>query len=1679
MRETRSSAPGQGNASSDQHADILATALDLHVTGRSVQALRALSLLGPLESIGTTEGRLIAGRIASSTGGSRLGEVLHLTAWRRDRSHPEARYYYAFNRYARRGPLVALRFMHTQPLLEAPTKVKADWAALEARILADFRDFESAEARMAHALDLEPGSDWLMGERSEILRKADRVNEARDYLEHAWQLNAPRSRIVLWALAILRNDMDDRSGALDLLRAGLESVESGGLWQFRASVEMEMGEFDSAATSLAKARDSLPLLDRRSAASLNAQEADLALRRRDFARLSSLAAADKKSLASHLHERINGATSEARRVRLPVRRIRQDYATCSPASFCALTSFWNRPVDHQLLSKEISYDGTPGHRERHWAETHGWSVREFRVTWDSARLLLDAGLPFTLVTADEENAHEQVVVGYDDAVRTLLISDPSSAFTTSIEIDALVEDQEIVGPRALVIVPKEDSARIEGLSLPDSELYDLRYAVDRALFVNDRNAGEDAFARIETRAPDSIHRHWAKRQLALFDQNEAALAEVAERLFQRFESAGSAIGAKLHSLQWAGRLAEALELLKAVADGPAGHVGFLHTYAEAARADSREAPKVASLVNRSLRLRPTHPPSLRLQAELDWERGDRETAMTLFRLASTSAEASEENASAYFRAAQRMGRGDQGLAFLRARFERARGRSTAPFQTLFWHMCELDRSTDAFAEMDRELAITTDSEFRCWAAEVFGRFGMFERANALLQATREKVRPAFWERTQAELSSYEGDLHKALRSWERIVELEPLAVDGHSSIARLTAAIGSPEAGLAYTEGVAARFPYHVGLARLRYQWADVAQVRTEEALGALRRLCMGDAWVRREMAQFLGQCGRVAEGLAELRESESLDCLSASHHAVKGQLLLLAGRIDEAEASFKESIRADVSNVGALTGLMNATPMPRASGAIRFVLGELKTQPRWSDALSNLYPSLVDHFSPSGVQTELDSLAALCRDNFEAAFVRIDHLLSRGLAEQALEASQVAGERFQDLPGLMLREAEALAQMGRSSEERDAVERALAAAPRWPIAIQRYAQVLLQDSREDEAVRRLETGIAQNPFTMSLRVQLADIFWGAQKKQEALATVERAIVVDATSQAAWGRYIEWSEELHRRDHALQSLRALCGERPGSVDLWLLVATTLQRPEDLDERLRALDRAITIDPRRIESHDLKSMLLAQAGDFESALAACRHAAWKDRPPLELRGRRAWVHAMRGEMPSAIREMTAVVEEAPGYRFGLDRLLEWLEGTEQFERYARFAAQFTEVAPREPTAWGHRGSAALALGQFDEAIAHFERAVALSPGYTFAVRNLADQYWKKARTRDALKILEAAPNGRHESALLRQRMQILSGEGDNEGLKQTLVDWLKLPEIVAADLEAVLSQLTAAGKDSLIEAAFSSAGLDLTARAAGQALIGEALRRSDIRTARARISLLEGRPEPRLGGLYQMLVDPSGPNGIRMLIFRHQYRKELKQSTLLWAALGNNLLRGGWRREAVRALRDWRKRFDAGEVEPWMLSNLAEALIGLGRTHSALLVSRAALALPHDHTSGIHTARLAAHGCFERPPAETRRLIHSAQRQQDPGPRNRMRLEIASAVIEGREPLPLATLAQGLGGVGDDAETHYLWGRAVWKRERSSLLRALAAVSRVNLAVALGYALEAWWDGRRFGRVPGI
>ena len=248
---------------------------------------------------------------------------------------------------------------------------------------------------------------------------------------------------------------------------------------------------------------------------------------RSRARSTAIAESSAEKLRT-LAERLRAATPESRRIVLDIPFVRQEHLGCAPATLASLSRYFGIPADHVELADRMCYHGTPAHAERSWAESHGFVAREMRLTWEVAVSLPRRGIPFHLSTFVPGSGHAQAVMGIDERRGSIILRDPSIPLPIEVDAAAFLEAYRHCVPRCLVLVPTARASELDGVDLPDAELYDELYEVERALAAHDRPRAAAACARLVERAAQHRVARMARRALAAYDDDPFAIRAIAE-----------------------------------------------------------------------------------------------------------------------------------------------------------------------------------------------------------------------------------------------------------------------------------------------------------------------------------------------------------------------------------------------------------------------------------------------------------------------------------------------------------------------------------------------------------------------------------------------------------------------------------------------------------------------------------------------------------------------------------------------------------------------------------------------------------------------------------------------------------------------------------------------------------------------------------------------------------------------------------------------------------------------------------------------------------------------------------------------------------------------------------------------------------------------------------------------
>lgn len=1488
----------------------------LYDRGLYVQAYRRALVVGDPLGWRAAEACVLGARLLSKVGAPRAATLLTLRAYRSAPEDPALAYRYVHTIAAAQGPLAVLERLAKISAPAADPTLEADLRLERAVALAELRDFSAAEYELLRAEQLSPTSPWSWTNRGAVLMLEDRHEEALAALQQALAIRPDYPPALGGAAhALLRLGRADAAEAL--LADAVTRIECGDLVLRLAHLEVARERPDAARGWLERAAPLFPCPEPELLRMLAGMASQVAYEAGDRDEAVRLARAAGTPGLLRLAERLESGV-DARRVRLAVPSVRQAHKTCAPATLASISLYFGAPAEHLAIADEICFDGTTAASARTWAEQRGFAAREFTVTWDGAVALLERGLPFAMSTQEATSAHAQAVIGFDATTRTFAIRDPSAATVVLVDADILLRAQAWCGPHGLALAPADRAAELAALPLADSELHDLAHAAAVALRSHARAQAGAAVRELSERAPDHAITVAATRSLAGYDGNPAALLAVVERQLATHPESHALRMLQLRGLAMLGQSAERRALLERLAGGPPF---FDQLLAEDLLVDGRAYARAEALLRRCLRLMPDSPAAYHTLALLRLRQARPDEARRLLRFATCLGDHESGAAALYVSACQLAGALTDALAFLHERFERHGRRFAEPARALFLALDGHARSEEALAVLEQAIAWRPeDGELLLFAARARADFGQMDRARDLLARARGHAPEAAWQGVAAHLDVLDGELAAARERHALVIADNPLALAAYRAIAPLDAALDGSSVALARVEAAAARFPQNAALARLRVDWTPDEGDAGLAALRNFHAVAPDDLEGACELALRLGRRGELAEAQALVDHVRARAPEAAIGHGMQAQLALWRGEDELALASLHAAITADVDAVTAIAMLVaNARSEAGRAAAVAHVRAELRRQISDGTGLT-MYRRVAGTIdAPADILALLTEFRATRPELLAAWTESARQLAAMQRLDEARELAAETTRRFPLQVEAHLVHAEMLGR-GLPGERRHdaqiaALEAAVALAPGAPGPRIALAQALAATGRNDRAIDLLTVAVRRNPLVADLHAALAMRLWDDRQHRAALARLVTALEVDPTELGRWEQLANMSEETGDQAFARAAAERLAAARPQSGWARLGVATLLgddRRPE----RLAALDAAIVLDPRVLWAHDERARLLALAGEWDAALAACAPPIY-GRPPLRLRGRAAWIRRLRGELEQARADITALVAEDPSYGFGWCLLGDWAREDGE----PRVAAEAYRNALRHEPDATHVAAVLFDLEyELGERVAAARTISTLRNAGAFAQADHAELRLVLARDGQhaALALFERkACDPTVDPGVLTAALALFSERVETDALQRCLEQTLARP-----DARPVVGRLWIS---ALPLAPF------------------------ELLTTPRRLRALRARGEIGVEATSMYLQRLAHRRlGVALWLYLAREASQLRAHVKLWAIVGAVLRLRGWYRQAHRWFADWAAR---DGLEPWMLRHVAACLRWADEVAQARAASTRALALP--------------------------------------------------------------------------------------------------------------------------------
>ncbi|MGC3966199.1 MAG: hypothetical protein QM775_02140 [Pirellulales bacterium] len=451
----------------------------------------------------------------------------------------------------------------------------------------------------------------------------------------------------------------------------------------------------------------------------------------------------------------------------------------------------------------------------------------------------------------------------------------------------------------------------------------------------------------------------------------------------------------------------------------------------------------------------------------------------------------------------------------------------------------------------------------------------------------------------------------------------------------------------------------------------------------------------------------------------------------------------------------------------------------------------------------------------------------------------------------------------------------------------------------------------------------------------------------------------------------------------VEAARKLVERNPTHARSWLVLARVLEGDDLLDERLAALSKAAELNPLGTEPHVQRSKLLAQAGRFDEAIAACRPktfgATCRRRSSCKRRASSTSREIARRPRNSC----AGALAENPDYWAGWSQLAQWFEEDESRAKdYLEAAERMIDLAPSDAWSWRHAGDAHRINKDENGALQAYERTLTLDPAYEYCTQWLVDYALDAQQLDKAEEYLASAMAHQPSAFVVARYVKWLGLRGRRSDAIAAFRNMLELPQPNEWPIRTGVEALTKLGAEGDSTELLRNATLQPGGETATRRFV-EACAAANSWDACEK-HLDKAPLENRAAGLRQMLtasVD-HGKTDVAVGLTKRR-REELRADVLLWATAGYAFcVLPGCRAKAVEWMNDWRTREG---VEPWMLHNLANAYEALDRMREAGDVRSYALEMSaKDDRTADHRVYLAVHNLVNGDDAAASQLIDGVE-----------------------------------------------------------------------------------------------
>lgn len=569
-----------------------------------------------------------------------------------------------------------------------------------------------------------------------------------------------------------------------------------------------------------------------------------------------------------------------------------------------------------------------------------------------------------------------------------------------------------------------------------------------------------------------------------------------------------------------------------------------------------------------------------------------------------------------------------------------------------------------------------------------------------------------------------GHAERAHELVSRALALDPACFEALLHRGVLLAELRRPAEALASYDAALALRP---DSAHALYNRGTVLQSlgRHAEAMASYERLLSaqpGDAEALNNLGVCLLETGRPAEALPAFERALAARPTYAEALNNRGNALQQLDRSTEALASYGKSLALRPDHPETLNNRGNALrALGRYDEAVASFDRALALRPAYPEALGNRSGALLALGRHAEALADCDRALALRPDSGEALYDRGAVLAAMGRNAEALQCHDRALALRPGDARLLHARGRVLDAMGRHDEALEGYNAALEAGPddaeaRWhrDVAARRLAlpeglQLALEAwgrGNADEAARLSRKFLEDKPGHLDGLLVLAAIRDEQGAIGEALELVTRALAGHPQCHEAWVHQASLLLALRRPEEALAAAERALQVRPQAGSALHLRGKALYVMERYPEALASFERALALRPHFAEA-------LNSRGDTLRALDRDREALESYRQALALRPDDAAALHKRADASEAMLR-DAGPQARPASAEALCIRAHALDALDRPEEALATYQRALALRPEHAEALSNLGNVLCRLGRIDEAIAAFERVQSLRP-----------------------------------------------------------------------------------------------------------------------------------------------------------------------------------------------------------------------------------------------------------------------------------------------------------------------------------------------------------------------------